>query len=193
MNFFNPNLSPFLSSLVVLESLVLLVFYLIFIVLFILSDKISKNTYFIIIVLIKIKAVLVSESYLKQIVIQTFLRNSDSFGSFFKGVFLWTSVICCTCIIFSPFNNFINNVSDSSLFSPSAFVVLAHLLGCIIFLSLLVCISSNFKWHQSMNQRYSKITGFDYDCSIILEILWFDFDIFIQRVKPAIHEYIPFG
>ena len=44
-----------------------------------------------------------------------------------------------------------------------------------------------------MYKWYAEIAGFYDQCTIIFEILWFDFDILIQRIKPAIHKYISLG
>lgn len=85
-----------------------------------LPDKISKNAYLFIVVFIEIEAISESKSYLEQIIIKTFLRYTYFSCCFLKRIlFLHQTFITSTWIVFSPFNHFLDNISNSSLFSTS--------------------------------------------------------------------------
>lgn len=101
--------------------LLFLLFDIIFIILFVLSHKISQYTNLVIIMFIEIEAISVSISYLEKIIIKTLFGDTNFFSSFLEGKFNLLLFISSSCIIFSPLNDFINNVSYSSLFCSPTF------------------------------------------------------------------------
>ncbi len=155
---------------------------------FIVTYKLSKHTHFVIIVFIEVEFVFISKSNLEQIVIKALFRNVDFFSSFLKWeLFLLIFISDGSFIIFSPFNDFINNMPNSSFFGSSALTLLIHFLD-VIFILIRVCGAIMLEGHQSMNHWHSHILGFYHQQIISFVILRSNSNVLVYGVNSTIYE-----
>ena len=158
------------------------------VVLLLLSHEVSEYPHFVVVVLVEVEFVLVSETNLEQVIVKTLFRYFYPFGSILKrkSVLLGNSLIAGTTVIPPPFENLVNDVTDSSLLGPPALAAFRHLINSSFFFVLTVA-ESVLESHQAMDHGNTEVLGFDGDIFFVAIILGSDADVFVDGVNAAIH------
>lgn len=113
--------------------------------------------------LVEVESKSIAKSDLKEIIVQTFFGDSHLFGSFLQRIFFsLPGLIASSRIILSPFDNFFNNVSDSSLFGSSALLFafsrnMRLLIFAYFFFLVLNVVDCSLSIHQSIDMQQSKV------------------------------------